>query len=357
MGWIRLLVPGVVALTATGCSVDRVFAPPDSGGGGAGAQAGSNHGGTGPLGGAGGDGIGGSPLGGAGGSGGVGGAPPTCGAGRVCVPDPPAGFQGPVVLFEAPTGMTAPACSSDYPIAFGEFQGALDPGVATCDCSCTAAAGIQCTTPVNLCYKNNCMQACSQGLGDTVQSVAPGVSCTTAPASGAAAVNVNNPAPTNMGTCNAQSNHVIPTPTFGLVESVCGGGTATPDGCDANEQCLPDVDSDFTLFCVAQDGEKLCLDPFYSVQHLVAMDADDSRACSQCGCGSATSTCGGSVEFTSNNCMILEGSVNANMCGTNPSFASRVQYVPNPSGSCPATGGVLSGDVQLTGPLTLCCNG
>jgi hypothetical protein len=142
-----------------------------------------------------------------------------------------------------------------------------------------------------------------------------------------------------------------------LADRVCGGGATTPAGCSANQLCAPSGGTDFPIFCVAQTGMVTCLDTFYSHQHIVANGAIEGRSCAACTCGTATSTCGGSARFWEPGCIIISGTVLAGACAAVPANSSTVDYLPNPSGTCNPSVGMVMGDVTLDMPLTLCCNG
>src|SRR5690606_33973824 len=79
----------------------------------------------------------------------------------VCVSPVPDGWTGPVALWTDDPGGSAPACLGAYPQNAGSFFADLDPGEATCDCDCTDATGIACTTAASLCYNNGTLQGCT----------------------------------------------------------------------------------------------------------------------------------------------------------------------------------------------------
>ncbi len=272
------------------------------------------------------------------------------------MPEPPVGWQGPLVLYEGPNGVPAPACAANHPTQIGDFFGGLDGGTATCGCSCGAATGIVCSASSSACYNSSCLAVCNSALGHTTQSLSPTAGCSQT-AAGGSAIHVGNPAPTNMGSCQPQTNNSIPTPTFADAARVCGGAATTTVGCGANELCTPEGGADFARMCIAQSGDLTCLDPFYSVKHLLAAGFTDGRSCSTCGCNPAVSTCGGAIDFSSNSCSILVDAINAGACAASPGAGLFINYNPSPSGTCGATGGMLSGSVTEQGPLTLCCDG
>lgn len=292
---------------------------------------------------------------GGGGTGGTGGGPPECEAStHTCVPETPVDWTGPLALYTGDGAVAPPACVGTYPTAAGAYNSELDPGVASCNCSCDPAQGIMCTASVNLCYtSSSCFLICN-GTNATV----PPTACTDISSLAATNVHVSNPAPTSMGSCAPQPNNTLPTPTWGTAAKACGGATTSPTGCMAGELCAPLALAPFDKMCVVHTGDVACPNAFYAEKHVFFENFDDTRACSACSCGAASSTCGGHVDFTQQNCTILVSQVNAGTCATkdlNGFVPTNAIYAPDPSGSCPPSGGVLSGTVTEAAPVTFCC--
>lgn len=328
---------------------------------GAGGDGGSGPGSTGQGGGGhGGEGLGGDPSPGGGpsaGGGGTGGEAPTCDLGtHTCVTDVPGGWAGPVALYERPAEIALPACAGSYPTTVAQYSGDLDPGVAACDCSCSPAMGVTCGGNAQLCYRssqNGCIQACI-----TPNATIANTACINVSVSGEY-VQVIGPAPTNVGSCQAQTNHVIPTPQWDTEAKACGGGVTSPLGCGEGEICAPRVVDG--VLCISRGGDATCPAEVWTTKRVFHEGYSDTRACSACSCGGAQSTCGGSVTFSygGNSCAtdtFGAGSVPAGGCGAVANdFAAHARYVQSPSGTCPAQGGALSGDVTLDGAVTFCC--
>ncbi len=349
-----VLSGGVLMAAAFACTgPDRTFAPAgDTTGtgasGGGTTTTGSSQTGTGGNGGSGGQ----AGAGGQGGATGGGGSSNPCeDATHTCVPETAAGWTGPVSLYQGVD--PGPACIGDFGTTIGEYNGQLDPGAASCDCTCDPAQGIVCSSPATLCYTSNCVLAC---FGSDA-SLPPGT-CEPIPVSATTNTNVSDPPPTQMGSCTSQENHVLPTPTWGLSAKACGGAATSPVGCGAGDVCVPRVFAPDTM-CVVHAGDIACPDAFYADKHVFYEGFDDTRACSACSCGAADSKCGGHVSFTFGGCgNILLNQVNAGSCGAknNGNEAEQATYVPQPSGTCPPSGGVLSGAVVETGAVTFCCH-
>ena len=269
-----------------------------------------------------------------------------------CVAAIPAGWTGPVALYSG--SGPQPVCLGDYPTPSQDFFADLDEGTPSCTCTCDPASGIQCTTAASICYTSNCLGICNT-TNDTAQ---PNTCSSFGSSNNTANAKVNNPAPTNMGSCVHHASSSIPAPTFATQARGCGGAVTTPDGCSASELCAPISPSGKT--CIERAGESPCTDAYYTEQHVFYDGADDGRTCSACDCGGATSTCGGEVNFTSANCTILINTVSAGSCGpkNNGSFPNGAIYTPNPQGSCnpvPGSGQVL-GSVSLGSAVTFCCH-
>jgi len=299
-----------------------------------------NVGGTNPGG-------GGSPMGGAGGMGAV--CEPTT---HQCVPDTPVGWAGPLGYFSGPSNNAPPACLGDYPNDGGVFNQGFQPGAASCDCTCNAAQGVQCTASATACYANSCI-----GICNTTDLVLPPAQCTSVGFNTEQVAHVSNPAPTNAGSCSANTNNNLPTPSWMTVAKSCDGAVTTTDGCGAGEICAPQVFAPLQQACIAQAGDQACPGAFYSEKHVVFTGFSDTRSCSACGCGAANSSCGGVVNFTSTSCMILLDVVNAGSCGdkNGGNTVTGAIYSPTPSGTCSPTGGTLAGFASATSPVTFCC--
>ena len=275
-------------------------------------------------------------------------AGPTC-AGR-CVPDVPSGWSGPVALFTGAPGDALPACAAPYPMAGGEYFGDLDLGSVSCACACDPATGISCTGNVRLCYGSGlsfCVLACTS----SVAGPAPGASCSAVSPSGTHA-QILPPAPASHGSCAARAAHTTVAPTWGIAAKSCGGASTTPLGCSAGESCAPTAGAAFDDLCIVTSGDVACPGTGYTEKHLLYESFTDSRTCSACSCGSATSTCGGHVDFVNSSCDILHARVSS--CAAHNS-GSRATYTPAPSGTCPPSSSAMSGTVTRNGAITYCC--
>jgi hypothetical protein len=338
--------PGTTSSDGTGAGGTSSVGPGDGGGP---VGPGSGGGGNEPVG-TGGDGGG----GGTGGTGGGTGGGPVCDpVGNACLPPVPGGWTGPLALFEVAPAESLPSCNlTGWPTTLGDYFGDLDEGTAICDCDCEPAAGIVCNGNPSYCSRGNMSQC------NLVCTPTPFTSGACLPAVSPVYLSLFAPTPSNVGSCTAEPTVELPTAEWGVKSRACQGATTTPDGCDAGEVCAPrPVGGEM---CIVSAGDVACPGSGWNAKHLRHTSFADTRDCSACSCGGATSTCGGTLFFTdpgSSNCgagSFLVDTVNAGACSALDD-ASYMQYQPSPSGTCPPSGGALSGDVTLDGTATYCC--
>ena len=277
----------------------------------------------------------------------------TCPSTHTCAETAPANWTGPVVLS---LGDTQPACVGTYPTTAGAFTSDLDPGLASCSCTCGAATGIECNSGAEICYFGTSLACNTQACLTPNATILPGA-CTDIPGSTGWA-RVTPLAPSNAGSCASGTNHTLPAPTWATQAKACGGATTIPDVCEQGSVCTPVAVAPFDKLCIERTGEVACPNQFYSEQHVVYEGFTDTRACSACSCGAPTSTCGGDVAFTypggGNQCGFLVSEISG--CGDMTGMEDTAIYSPAPSGSCAASASTLSGEVTTTGPVTFCCH-
>ena len=326
-----------------------------SGGGGATGGAAGSGGATGGSGGATG-GSGGATGGSGGATGGSGGVAACDTTKNICAETPPGGWTGPLALYKG--AGAPPGCPGSYPTKISDGKTGFNPGIPSCACSCDPATGIGCGGVAAAVYDvpNNLAGCTVNPTGYTkVWSANAGV-CTKASASAVGQVALWLGPPTSAGTCAPKSNHVLPTPTFSDQTRLCTGATAVAGSCGTGQTCMPQPFKPFDV-CVYHSGNLAC--PSAYPQKTVVFDGyQDTRSCSACSCGNATSSCKGMVQFAST-CSsggIAYGAVSG--CGTpSPDIAATQYgtYVPNPSGTCPASSSTLTGTAVPTGETTVCC--
>ena len=275
-----------------------------------------------------------------------------CPVAHRCVPSVPDGWSGPFALFSGTAGAVVPDCDGAYPSDAGTFHGELDPGEVTCNCECDPATGIVCTGDTSLCFGSGssfCFSLC------TSSTAGPGPGeCVSVPTSGTH-VQVRHPTPSSHGSCSAREAHSLSPPEWGTVARACGG-TSLGGGCGEDEACAPPLPSSFEDLCIARAGDVACPAATYPEKRLFHEGFEDTRTCSSCSCGGATSQCGGAVSFvndsTAGACSILVRNVSS--CGEHGG-ATKASYSPSPSGTCPPSSSSLSGEVTTSGTTTFCC--
>jgi hypothetical protein len=163
------------------------------------------------------------------------------------------------------------------------------------------------------------------------------------------------PAPSSPGSCAPKASHNIPKPSFAEETRICGGA-ATAGGCGSGQICAPKAFAPYDM-CVYRPGDGPCPSVGYTKKAVVYDGATDTRACSQCSCGNATSTCKGKVEFSSqcNGGVYLSSVLGCGAPAVNLAPGQYGTYTPAPSGSCPPSSPTLSGGVTGTGQATVCC--
>lgn len=272
----------------------------------------------------------------------------------VCVSEIPGGWLGPLALWMGDAGSEAPGCMDAYGTDAGSFFADLDPGTAECECTCDDATGIVCSDPVGVCFHDggvSCFAVCMSPTN------IPPATCTTVSVGGTTHVSASNPAPTNAGSCNPVPNHTLDTPSWATHAQACATGLASPEGCEAAEVCAPETTSPFERLCIAHEGDTPCPAGTFTDKHVLYEDYEDTRECSACTCGPADSSCDGTVYFLNSAggiCNVFVDSVDAGGCSTHGG-ATRVEYTPDPSGTCPPQGGNLTGEATPTGATTFCC--
>jgi hypothetical protein len=289
--------------------------------------------------------------------GGTGGAAPTCAdATHACVEEAPSGWVGPFALYAGPGA--APPCANAYPDAVGDYHGELDEGTPTCDCACDPATGISCTGSAQICYPGSGVQACITICQGTKTNLPPN-QCVSVPTSASTNISISEPTPTQIGSCTPNATKSIPTPTWGVNARACGGAAMPPTGCASGEVCAPIAAAPYDTLCVVASGDVDCPDAFYAKKNTFYDSFTDTRDCSACTCGTASSKCGGKVSFTHPGCgggSLLDEQKNAGYCGSYGTGFDSATYYPSPSGTCPPSGGELTGMVTPNGATTVCCH-
>jgi hypothetical protein len=217
------------------------------------------------------------------------------------------------------------------------------------------------------------IKKCSQGGTCGTVSLAPG-SCTNLNAYDTAcsqggqslipAASVAGSTGTGGG-CTPDASTNVPMWSWGTLALACP--TSAPSGmaCGATGQgqCVPAPVPFEARACVLKQGATACPGAGYSVALTYYANADDSRGCSACACGSPTG-----VDCDMNAHVELwettgcdGGSTQAltpvpSGCVAPPVKMQGATFQSTPTGgSCPPNGGQPTGTITPQGPTTICC--
>jgi hypothetical protein len=167
------------------------------------------------------------------------------------------------------------------------------------------------------------------------------------------------------GSCTAQTTG---SPSFPATDWQDTAWTCLPStlgsGCESSQFCSPPAEEG--LICITRPGvhDDECPVDYGGLAWVMYRDVDDDRSCSPCTCGAPSGDCSGaeiSVEDPSGGCP-GNGTVLANgVCTALPIHSSLGTFSLESSlpgglqANCSPSGGTLTGTVQPTSPLTVCC--
>jgi len=294
-------------------------------------------------------------------------ADPGCQAGFTCVDADPPGWKGHFYVTETalPAG-AAPPCPTDL-TPDTDFESPAGPAQCSA-CSCSAAQGASCAPPQISCSSN------SFNCGGSPQDWTPALQ------DGACHKPTNLLGNAIFLSCQLKSGTTLTSPgqcTPSTVDfpnkspwqkrvDACGTDKAG-GGCGGGKVCVPrGAGTPNESLCVRHDGTMPCPSGFTKTIQAYASASDD-RACTDCTCGGANTTCsdGSYTFFDLDNCATGgAGTSNPVTIGGNCTDVSALldtgswsarATLPKASGTCPAGGGVPTGSVQPSQPLTYCC--
>ncbi len=291
--------------------------------------------------------------------------PATCKSGNVrCIAAPPAGWSQPFALYAgAPT--SAPSCPSDAPLAaLDAWAGLTGVSPAVCGaCSCVASKTGCAKVTANAFSGTSCTGACNSinNTADMTNGTCADFGCTNGTLEGSIYV----PLPNVTATCTpaAPKPTVTKPPVSWSTRALgCRAPNVQQIDCAAGEVCATKAPAPFaTTMCIAQDGNVACPSGPYSVKKgPYAKDANDTRDCSACGCGSATGSCTATVtpyQAPVVSCTTpVAAPVNLPGCIARGS-SDKYLMTATPPGqvNCPATGGAPTGTVVSGSLVTVCC--
>lgn len=171
-------------------------------------------------------------------------------------------------------------------------------------------------------------------------------------------VSVASPSLKSGSSCTPSGGAITPESPGWAEETV--GCTAAPQGTctDPTESCLPKGGS-AARWCVYASGDLSCPSGSYSDKRLVHEGFADTRACSECACGSPSVSClAGTVKVHQTvGCNDGPTASPAPSAGCTAATGVRAARYSdwNLQGGCTASGGQKSGDVKPDQPVTVCC--
>ena len=282
-------------------------------------------------------------------------ADPQCSAtGWKCVEPPSDGWNGPVALSDR-AGTTAAPCASSYTLDLFTVFDNPTAAAADCVCTCDTPTGSKCSDAKAV-YSGDptCGTCATPGdLPQSNQCAAP-VICGQIPH-----VKVLPP-PASGGTCTPQQTPTIASPTWGKVGHICGH-SPNSGGCSAAAWCAPPAPANFAGSCVTSPGDRACPTPGFTQKFVYFDSVIDTRACTDCTCGSPTGvTCGGTFSiFDQPGCTSTATSTFTMSTTCYPLKQTTQSIVASAltpvGGSCIPQPGTGTGGVAPTNPRTVCC--
>lgn len=289
-------------------------------------------------------------------------------AGYQCVAVPP-GWVGPVAIWQGSPGSAPQNCAAGLQVALDSVYRDLSVPSSACGCDCGSATSQTCGSATVTFYSNN---VCGDECGNAEVSASQ---CGTVVNSGTCGATFTastiSPVPTG-GNCAPQVTSTIPQATWNTELFACAATNSTvAGGCSgASDRCLiaPNPGAPYrTALCVYKVEDPpaaSCPAGYANGPSVFYSGMSDTRVCSGCTCGVPTGgTCSGTItvyyrprcEGTPLSFTIGQGCQNINLeSGTANTIVG--DFTVTKAGAC-ATGSdaVLSGNVQGTGAVTVCC--
>ena len=306
------------------------------------------------------------------------------GALYACVPRAPSGWSGPVALFNAAAVVTPPSCPSGFvetPVFEGHSELATPP--ATCStCSCSVS-GVTCSSPqpaspddeaAVFFSEPECAGGCGWVPPDDGNLLKPGMCVgltfgVETPGTCSAPRSVQLGLSTPSGTAKCEPSTQTPTiPPVAWADNARACHASTSDkGCESGFVCAPKANHPFEdKLCIVRigEGDVSCPEGPYSQKHVFYRDAQDTRSCTDCDCGSATNVrCEGELQTyaSTTGCSNQDGVIPLGTCGDFPpartegdGFSKWFRLSVQPKASCSSSGGEPIGTVTPTRPQTIC---
>lgn len=272
---------------------------------------------------------------------------PECNGGT-CGDPAEEGWFGPAVIARLPVGSELPSCTPEYPDAGPTLlDGFVDPGPATCDCTCELTQAPNCNGSVTSFQNANC--------GQWLNSVQVSENCSNISIPGSARFYSYG---YGVGICDENEIEEIPPIPWEATIRTCRV-PETALSCGDGGLCLPVQPEGFEdNWCMYRQGDFECPAGAYANKSLFWSGAEDTRGCSNCTCGSAGTNCNDTTVdvYAGADCEGLPVAtlVGGNVC-TNVTGLSLAASVGAAS-ACPVTAmPEPEGIVEAQGEFTFCC--
>ncbi|WP_437942302.1 hypothetical protein [Sorangium sp. So ce341] len=329
-------------------------------------------------------GDGGEGAGGGGGAGGTGGGEESACAGD-CIPPAPLGWFGPALLWYGPPDQ-APGCPAEAPnVGYQGFADLAPAPVACAACLCDPPASASCELPLG--WSAHTAAACTAGGPGSIETAfaAPDGwdgACTAANAIPAGqdcggqpcvqSLSVDAPTVLVTAACTPRVDEPPPPAREDPWQTralACLPGAYTECPGDRST-CMPSAGEPGVpppggfLTCIFHEGDVTCESPYLD-RHVFYGGAEDTRGCSECGCGEpegASCTIMASV-YSDGACAetLVSALVSSTtpFCGVTPpgvALGSKsAEVVAVDPGACAPSGGEPTGELLPAEPSTFCC--
>ena len=279
--------------------------------------------------------------------------------GIVCVPRGPADWQGPLLIYESDgkPPPEPPPCPSTHPKPT-DGRANLQPG--TCKCGCGPVTGATCAPPTISIY--NDQGACNANATPCRTMQLTQGTCNAYP--DAAGCNAQNTfakvtsAPAMGGSCAPSGPGELDPVTWGAAVRICAPPTDVAATCPADKVATPQAELPYqTNYCIAVTSTAAC-PALYPKQRIYFTGTTGQRSCT-CSCGAPTGGgCSPQIELRDDGACGAgqKGNPDGGSCtGATNASSVRLLNAGSPSGMSCTPSANVTGDLQPSGPLTICC--
>ncbi len=291
--------------------------------------------------------------------------PATCPEDSLCADNLPENWFGPLIMARSGPDDTPPECPEEFPIEGPDLRdGFVSAGDAECSCECTPPAMMNCYASVVTSTDPECNSyyyyykgGYGYGGGGN-QYYQVDELCHNIDMDDFARFNLFGfYAP---GPCTAETTESVPPISWEASIKTCQLSD-DPLSCQGDGVCIPPPVAGFeSVWCLYQQGDVGCPAGVFNTKHKFYTGAEDTRACSDCVCGSTAANCytGDLLMFEGPDCAGEPAAALPanNDCSPVQAASVAVQY---PGGdTCPVSNAPHAmGDAHPVGDFTFCCTG